>query len=48
MNPINLIIDVLVLVVGVTAGYFFHRYQVEQTAKNEVQHSEDLLFAVQA
>ena len=34
MNPIILVlIDLLVLIVGVAAGYFFHRYQAESAAK---------------
>jgi len=43
MNPINLIIDVLVLIVGVTAGYFFHRYQAEQAAKAKQDKAENTL-----
>jgi ribonuclease Y len=43
MNPINLIVDVLVLIVGVTAGYFFHRYQAEQAAKAKQDKAENIL-----
>ncbi len=43
MNPINLIVDVLVLVVGVVAGYFFHRYQVEQQTKNQQDKADTIL-----
>jgi ribonuclease Y len=43
MNPINLIVDILVLIVGVTAGYFFHRYQAEQAAKAKQDKAENTL-----
>ena len=33
MNPLAILIDILALVVGVIAGYFFHRYQADQAAK---------------
>ena len=33
MNPIIIIlIDILALLVGAVAGYFFHRYQVDRAA----------------
>ncbi|MBP8164573.1 MAG: hypothetical protein KAX86_03980, partial [Anaerolineales bacterium] len=38
MNPIVIvIIDFITLIIGVAAGYFFHRYQADQaaTARNE-------------
>jgi len=43
MNPINLIVDLLVLVVGLVAGYFFRRYQAEQTAKAQQEKADDIL-----
>jgi ribonuclease Y len=43
MNPINLIIDVLVLVVGVVAGYFFRRYQAEQASKAQQEKADNIL-----
>jgi len=43
MNPIIFIVDVLVLIVGVTAGYFFHRYQAEQAAKAKQDKAENTL-----
>jgi len=43
MNPIALIIDVLVLVVGVVAGYFLHRYQAEQQTKNQQDKADTIL-----
>jgi uncharacterized protein YneF (UPF0154 family) len=35
MNPISIIIVVLALVVGVAAGYYYHRYQRERDVKNQ-------------
>jgi ribonuclease Y len=43
MNLINLIIETLVLIVGVAAGYFFHRYQAEQAAKAKQDKAENTL-----
>jgi ribonucrease Y len=43
MNPIVIIIDVLVLIVGVAAGYFFHRYRVEQEKKNQQDKASTIL-----
>jgi len=43
MNPINVIIDVLVLVVGVVAGYFFRRYQAETARKNQQDKADNIL-----
>lgn len=43
MSPINLIVDVLVLIVGVAAGYFFHRYQAEQAAKARQDKADNIL-----
>ena len=46
MNPIILIlIDILVLIVGVVAGYFFHRYQAESAAKARQEKADDILKA---
>ena len=33
MNPLDILIDILALVVGVIAGYLFQRYQADQAAK---------------
>ena len=33
MNWVILLIDLITLIIGVAAGYFFHRYQAEQAAK---------------
>ncbi|MBI3738590.1 MAG: ribonuclease Y, partial [Chloroflexi bacterium] len=43
MNPISIIVDVLVLVVGVAAGYFFHRYQRERALKNQQDKADSIL-----
>ncbi len=44
MNPtVIIIIDVLVLIVGVAAGYLFHRYQVEQEKKNQQDKATTIL-----
>ncbi len=47
MNPLNLLIDILALVVGVAAGYFFHRYQVERAEKAKQDKADDILKAAQ-
>ncbi len=43
MNPISIIIDLLVLVVGVAAGYFFQRYQQDRALKNQQDKAENIL-----
>ena len=43
MNLIVILIDVLVLIVGVAAGYFFHRYRMEQRAKNQQEKADIIL-----
>ena len=43
MNPISIIVDVFVLVVGVAAGYFFHRYQRERALKNQQDKADSIL-----
>lgn len=44
MNPIFVLItDILVLVVGLIAGYFFHRYQAEKAIKDQQQKAESIL-----
>ncbi|MCX6057802.1 MAG: ribonuclease Y [Chloroflexi bacterium] len=46
MNPIFvLLIDFLTLVIGVAAGYFYHRYQAERATKAKQEKSEDILKA---
>jgi len=43
MNPIVLLIDFLALIVGVAAGYFFHRYQADQAAKARNEKADNIL-----
>jgi len=43
MNPISIIVDILMLVVGVAAGYFFQRYQQDRTLKNQQDKAENIL-----
>jgi ribonuclease Y len=44
MNPIILfIIILLTLIIGVAAGYFFHRYQAEQAAKARNEKADNIL-----
>ena len=43
MNSIALLINVLVLIVGVVAGYLFHRYRLEQQKKNEQDKANAIL-----
>src|SRR5512140_296936 len=43
MNPISIIVDVLVLVVGVAAGYFFNRYQRERLLKGQQDKADSIL-----
>src|SRR5512143_3215004 len=43
MNPISIAIDVLVLIVGVAAGYLFHRYEVERARKSKQDKADKIL-----
>jgi len=43
MNPINILIDILALVIGLVAGYFFHRYQAEKALKNQQDKADNIL-----
>jgi len=43
MNWIILFIDLITLVIGVAAGYFFHRYQAEQAAKARNEKADNIL-----
>ncbi len=45
MNPIVILIDVLALIIGATAGYLFHRYQAERAAKAQQDKADDILKA---
>src|SRR5688572_8062098 len=39
----NILIDVLVLVIGLAVGYFFHRYQAERALKGKQEKADDIL-----
>ena len=43
MNPIDLVIGLIFLVIGAAAGYFFHRYQAEVLRKNQQEKAENIL-----
>ena len=43
MNPIAVIVTILTLAAGAAAGYFFHRYQVEQRKKNQQERADNIL-----
>jgi ribonucrease Y len=43
MNWIILFIDLITLIIGVAAGYFFHRYQAEQAAKARNEKADNIL-----
>jgi ribonuclease Y len=43
MNWIILLIDFTTLIIGVAAGYFFHRYQAEQAAKARNEKADNIL-----
>ncbi|MBI2759718.1 MAG: ribonuclease Y [Chloroflexi bacterium] len=43
MNVINIIVEILMLVVGVAAGYFYHRYQQDRALKNRQDKAENIL-----
>jgi ribonucrease Y len=43
MSLITLIVGVLALAAGIAAGYFFHRYQVEQLAKSQKERADNIL-----
>jgi ribonuclease Y len=43
MNPFNIVIDILALIVGVAAGYFYHRYQAEKALRNQQDKADNIL-----
>ena len=43
MSPINVIVYIVVLVVGLAAGYFFHRYQADIARKNQQDKADTIL-----
>ena len=47
MNPIIILIDLLALIIGATAGYFFRRYRVERATKARQDKADDIVRAAQ-
>jgi ribonuclease Y len=43
MNLLPVLIAILALGIGLAAGYFFHRYQVEQQKKNQQERADNIL-----
>ena len=43
MNPLTILVDIIALIVGVAAGYFFHRYQTEKAIKNQQDKADNIL-----
>ena len=43
MDLINIIIVILALIVGVAAGYFYHRYQADKALKNQHDKADNIL-----
>ena len=43
MNLPILLVGTLALIVGIAAGYLFHRYQVDKALKNQQQKAESIL-----
>ncbi len=43
MNGITIFTDVLALLIGLVAGYFLHRYQVEKALKNQQDKADNIL-----
>lgn len=47
MTPIIIVSEILVLIVGIVAGYFFHRYQADRAAKAKQDKADDIIKAAQ-
>ncbi|NWF62829.1 MAG: ribonuclease Y [Chloroflexi bacterium] len=47
MNPIIIATEVLALIVGAAAGYFFHRYQMDRASKAKQDRADDIVKAAQ-
>jgi ribonuclease Y len=43
MNPLNIVVDILVLAVGLAVGYFFSRYQNERSRKDQQGRAGDIV-----
>jgi ribonuclease Y len=47
MNLVDILITVLALIIGLLAGYFFHRFQADRAAKAKQDRADDILKAAQ-
>lgn len=47
MSPILIATEILTLLIGVAAGYFFHRYQVDRANKARQERADDIVKAAQ-
>ena len=45
MSPLNIVVDILALIIGVVAGYLYHRYQAERAIKARQEKADDILKA---
>ena len=43
MNFLNVILELIALLVGVAAGYFYHRYQADKALKNQQDKADNIL-----
>ncbi len=43
MNPINVLIDILLLILGAAIGYYFFRYQRERNLRNQQDKADSIL-----
>ena len=43
MNFLNIVLEILALLVGVAAGYFYHRYQADKALKNQHDKADNIL-----
>ncbi len=43
MNPITILIEILLLVLGAAIGYYFYRYQRERSLKNQQDKADNIL-----
>ncbi len=43
MNPFSIAVDLLVLIVGVAAGYLYHRFQSDRTRKGQEDKADNIL-----
>src|SRR5574341_2383839 len=43
MNPINIAMDILLVILGIAIGYYFYRYQRERMLKNQQDKADSIL-----